>query len=155
MRHGYLRLSITNFSQHFRNGLRGVGGSASDNSPAIGQRNLHLRSAVLTLWGTGTQPLNRWTTGGRPACGGQLDAGREECAGRINQILYDVNCKDDNEMKYFNNLLIVCAIFLSFHPTIISSANCCTLSAPTLSSDASVSLTYYMFIRAYPHRLIN
>lgn len=36
-----------------------------------------------------------------------------ECAGRINQILYDVNCKDDNEMKYFNNLLIVCAIISS------------------------------------------
>lgn len=36
-----------------------------------------------------------------------------ECAGRINQILCDVNCKDDNEMKYFNNLPIVFAIFSS------------------------------------------
>lgn len=39
-----------------------------------------------------------------------------ECARRINQILCDVNCKDDNKMKYFNNLLIVCAIISSPPP---------------------------------------
>lgn len=81
----------------------------------------------------------------------------------INQILYDVNCKDDNEMKYFNNLLIVFAIISSTSSSsstggwlgLISTANCGTLSAQRdAATPPSVSHLHVHHKRAYRVRLI-
>lgn len=69
-----------------------------------------------------------------------------ECAGRINQILCDVNCKDDNEMKYFNNLPIAFAIFSSAPPLVCWAGahfhrKLLHFVRPTRCSDASVSVS--------------
>ena len=77
--------------------------------------NLHLQCILCSI--PGCDGLSGWwpirlpgeaaMSGG--GVGGKMDR-FAECAGCINQILSHVNCKDDNEMKYFNNLLIVCTI---------------------------------------------
>lgn len=88
--------------------------------------------------------------------------------GRINQILCDVNCKDDNEMKYFNNLLIVCAIIFSASPLSIGCSaelGCAELGSfpaqivalcppNAIQRRLRQCLTYMFIIRAYRVRLI-
>lgn len=118
--------------------------------------------AQVMLWrwdGTGTCSSSSRT--------GQMDL-FGECAGRINQILCDVNCKDDNEMKYFNNLLIVCAIISSASPLSIGCSaelGCAELGSfpaqivalcppNAIQRRLRQCLTYMFIIRAYRVRLI-